>query len=462
MHKRLLFTAAVLTVVLLTFCRPGFGQQKAPEMLSRFLRANLNSRLIVIEGDRYVEEADRKELETILREKTTPWDRIRAIADKCDYEAKQYEGAYLLYKRYSDARELPCVSSEELVAFAEEVSQTVNTLLFANTEVKSNRTAVFSLLQSLSEPDWELIQRDVLPVKSLSAENKQALRTLFVEAYYGTLRKDSKRLSVLCRNFDDARLMLGTLNGEPRFYYQAYSGGKPGEEWSFFSPEVPPSKEAINKAIFLNASFAGTELQDILKEVNVRKSDGTVYAASKSLVHKPVSVSGLESSQPLQVLRCIAKLYDLRIASAADGGVMELARKRLPRRAGVEIGQLLASNLPYPMRRALPNRSYDPVTRLLLLPLIAAVEKEKTKSLPVRQLSSLDKVSIVVNMFEQLARSFRDPTPMPAYLSHLDTLYLKCRRNLGSSLEFAIVYEKNGSLRNGAPQFYFPRDVSRE
>lgn len=469
--------AVISTLALLAFARPGFGQQKtqAAETLSHFLQTNLKSNLIVIEGDRYVDE-NKQDLAKILSDDTTPttWDKVKAIADKCDYDAKQYEGAYLLYKRYSDARELPCVSSEELIAFSGDVAQAVKSLFPGRKEGDYFGTHLRDLLLSLPEADWQLAQRDILPVKELNAESQRNLSRLLTETFSGSLRTSSQLVDNFCSNTDDARLVLVETGDAPYFEYRVYRGGKPGNPWAVFPDHAPLSKLAVDKAISLNASYEGTQIQDLLKQINdTERKEGKkiVYASAKSLSHKPVSVVGLESAPPLHVLRGIAKLYDLRVV-VSDKSV-ELMRKRFAPRPNVSLNQTIAASLPYPLRRALKVRNnklstafvvrnYKPSAAFLISSLASKAQKEKTKSLAMEDLSDLYKTALVLHIFSDLAREIQDSDAdrWSSHVSKVDALYLKYRRKPGNRLSFSMMSEKDGKLSEW-PE-YNASDVERK
>lgn len=459
MNPSRLLSVILIALVLLNLPRPGFCQS---ETLSRFLQANLNSRLIVLEGDCYIDH-NRQELDKIVRGNTTAWQKVSEIAGKCDYEAVQYQGAYLLNKRYSDLNELPCVSTEELVEFSEEVFRAVSPMLTKAGEITGTKV-IHNLLLSLPEDEWKLVQQEPLPVQRLSTQSKQNLVNLFTESFYGGLRNYSNLVRLHCQNLDDAQLEIASFpDGISYFQLRVYTEGKAGEAWSIMPRDNAVAGEFdAEKALYVNASFSSTKIQDVLKELNNRSEGKITFSASVSLLHKPVSVSGLETSPPAQVLRCIARLYNLRVLarSGTTGNRMELARERFIPDPNVDILHSVAASLPSPLRKTLVKRSYDPPTKGLIFRLLPEAQKQKSKSLPVRDLGRLEKIAIVLNVFQQMGTEVSHPTPMPSYLNQLDTLYVKCKRTPGQPMEFTIVSENKGVKAEG-PVYTLFTDVPR-
>lgn len=445
---RVFYKLAFAIVLLMALSGRGFAQS---ERLSKFLAEEMPSTLIVIEGDRWIDK-DKAALGVLVHADTRPLTKLMQIGEQCDYTVEEYEGAFLLRKRYSDPRELPCVSAEEVITYVQEVLKAA-TPLFGKAEDRDSYSSIHRLLLSLPEEDWKQIQTGVLPVTALNAEGRQALDSIINQIYHSPL-------------FDTGELFIGWSNRFAKAYLSLRDDGTvdikcdPGQAFTLFARIEGADKGESDDALLVNASFSSTNLSDILLTLNAQSKEGKIFGAAKPLLYTPVSIAGIASATPRRVFRCIARLYGYDII--AKGAVGQLSSKRIASNGATNIGMRVAAALPLPLKRTIEGENYRMPATMLLSALVPKLYKETTHTLPVPSLSRLQRTALVYQLFSQLAMNIKNgANGPPAYLTDKKALFLKCKRVPGRVLVFAFVIEQDGKQYAG-PSISTIRDVKRE
>jgi hypothetical protein len=461
----------IIAVLVLCMCNPttAFSQ---PETLSKFLRSEFKTGvLLILEGDRYVDK-ERKELRVIADSNKSIKDKITAIAEKCDYEVTESNGAYLLHKRYSAPQELPCVTEKEILRFNEDASRVVGSFFKSDAPTGTSLPHIRNLLLSLSEAEWELVQRDVIPVKTLSPQSQQIFADLLVETCWGGLSNLCNVVRKWGGNIDNSELDTGKYESGDRYLISRVSiPGMPSETWAF----APQPRAGIantgaaeaKKLIYQNASFYSSDIGDILQEANANPNSAVFFTAEDALLAKPVSVVGLESASPIRVVEGIAKLYNLRLAVASK--VVKLAQRRIQIKQGADAGECMALAVPYPLQkmmgkrneelsippvpRTVRRRNHDRSTLEVLYSLYFRSGEGTPSPVPLRTADKMYRVAYVLNLFDNVLREIRDNdmARIAKRLSPMEMLYLQYRRTPGSPvpLSFKILTDKNGKLSSG-------------
>ena len=256
-----------------------------------------------------------------------------------DYDVQRQDGGvFVLTKRYSDPRDLPCVTLPECQASLQDVSQILDTfsphfqesVYLAGPDTQ--RDTVISFFNSLSPAQLAAAQAsglrygDLLPNQQTLVWNfvmygliqiplEQARISELMQAPHTMLaaRNEYKQVGIYreALGFDGSTKVLVPLPGQPSGYPLDAAGNRipePPPEWLGVAPLVP-----AGAAKPLTLAEAVASLPPIHKQQAV---------VDKPLQSKPVTVAGLTNAAPMQVLEAFKTLYGLRIGASDKSAPM--------------------------------------------------------------------------------------------------------------------------------------------
>jgi hypothetical protein len=425
-------------------------------LLSEFLESEIKSPpLIIIEGNREISD-QRTKLAKILKNTTSIRQRLADIADVCDYNASYSDGDYFFTKKYSDHNELPCTTELEIINYTKYLSNLIPSV-FQNSKIKSNTDHIHAFFQSLSDSEWDIIKKDVLPVSTLSITKKNNLVPLFRETFCGSIRNACEKFE---NNFADVdSLILSAQRDEDNNSYLVTKKQKKDIFYIFQeSNKSASSKLSTQKDLNLNISFYSNTIQSIIEKINKYKN--SLFSVSQSISQKPISIVGYKSDYANRTIRGIAKIYNLQL-NIKNNNVF-ISQKIIPIYKSENTWQNAIENLPVPLQRILYTNSFETPSKHNLWHLLPVISNSKDKEISFKNLNTFYKTCLTLNQFSKIATELRDNDMkrLDLYTNNINSLYLSFRRSIGQHPTFSIMTSKQGKLVTGV-EYQIRRDVER-
>ena len=294
---------------------------------------------------------------------------LTALGAAYDYDVQRQEGGvFVLTKRYSDPRDLPCVTLDECQQSLKDVLLVLDTFSPHFEESiyalgpDTQRDTVISFFNSLSPTQFAAAQAKTLHYGDLLPDQQTLIWNFmmhqFVQMPLGQAQEQLNLLleapqSVLTgRNKDKypgAYLEVPDIAGSGK-HLMSVTGpvtlaDQPVPDW--LSPGPASAAEAVKP---LTLAEAIASLQPV---------HGQQPVVDKPLRAKPVTVAGLANAAPMKVLEALAALYGLRI-SASDKSAPMLARQTplMPNKPN-EIAAAVWQALPLSYARAIDAAAHQ-------------------------------------------------------------------------------------------------------
>lgn len=301
---------------------------------------------------------------------------VAKIAASFDYDVQKQDDAndvFVLTKRYTDPKEMPCVTLEE----CDQVFKDILTLLGPfnpnfdeASDEHSQHVAFITFFSSLSPRQLREVRTKTLYYGELNSDQQKMIESFIL---YGFVQTPTYALRDALDLLDYApgSVLTGTDQGQnalfievpmpadkSRHYYHLLRGGggrvfaPKAAQPTLILPSLP--KQGEENAPAAPAPMTLETLVGLLPHA------GPPAVVDAPLKDKPVSVAGLGNVPAMAVLRALKVLYNLRIG-ASDAGGNKLMRHILPPTGSLrDLGPNIWSLLPVSLIRALHSEEAPP------------------------------------------------------------------------------------------------------
>jgi hypothetical protein len=280
------------------------------------------------------------------------------------------EKVYILKKRYSNPRDLPCVTVEECRNAVRDIRR-----MLASQEPQPPVTTQTELVQTiwhtLSPEQRQAIQQPAgIPVIALASTQREQMRRLVMYAYIWPLTAKADNALFYLNQFETIKareadslipgfaksasgrtLAIEVTDSYRRRYLEPVWGEPNNEERTFpgYTPIIDIKKIRRGK-ITLEEGI--TTLNQTVSAKN--KTNGASYAVAASLARKRVTLSGAEYAPENQIFEALAEVYGLRVTQFTNTAPRQISEWSTSiASTHVDVVPLMRRRLPEPLRRAM-------------------------------------------------------------------------------------------------------------
>ena len=315
---------------------------------------------IVAEGVPFVPHLSKKDAPNLTKPIPLP-EAVTQIAASYDYDVQRQDEVFVLTKRYTNPKEMPCVTLEECQQAFHDILALLDRFNPNFDEASgdhSQRSSVVNFFNSLSPKQLQGAQSKTLHYGELEPEQRKIVESLLL---YGFVQFPSYKLreTVSILDYAPKSVITGRAQGQTALfieapvpannllrYYQPLAGG--------ISPPDQSSPLILPKQTETGNSPVPMTLESVVK---LLPYTGPPAVVDNSLKDKPVFVTGLKNVSPRNVLRALKVLYNLRIGSSDAGGEM-LMRQILPTSNSLrDLGPNAWDLLPVSITRAIRQKN---------------------------------------------------------------------------------------------------------
>jgi len=355
---------------------PSAAQQKPLVHLSLAQSASFSEALdalaaqghvaIVAEGAPLVSRLSKKDTQDL----TAPLPlspAVTKIAASFDYDVQEQDNVFVLTKRYTDPKEMPCVTLEECdQAFKDMLTllEPFNPNFDEASDDHSVHTTFIKFFNSLSPRQLQEARTKTLHYGELNSDQQKMIESVFLSGFVQfpsyKLREtvdilDYAPKSVLTgqdKGYNALFIELPMSYDRSLRYYHPLEGG------------VTPLKEAQPTLILPKQAETGSSPvpapMTLEAVVVLLPHTGPPAVVDACLKDKPVSAAGLSNVSAMDVLRALKVLYNLRIG-ASDAGGNKLMRQLPPPTDSLrDLGPNVWSLLPVSFLRAMHSEEAPP------------------------------------------------------------------------------------------------------
>lgn len=301
---------------------------------------------------------------------TTPVPLSQAVekfANDFDYDVQKSSRVFVLTKRYTDPKEMPCVTLEECQEAFEDIQALLDKFNpnFDERSDNSQHGAVIRLFSSLTPAQLAEAQAKTLHYSEMSVAQQEIVQRIFLAGFVQSPAQrvqetlnilDYAPKSVITGKYQDHTELMIRASGmtDKKFlYYRAID----------FDGEVATTDEPV---IMILPKLTSSSIVPISKETTLADVARLLsYTGSPPIVdaplrNKPVSTAGLNNASTLDVLQGLAMLYDLRIG-ASDAGGPKLMRQSVATNISIQdLADTVWGVLPVSIRRAIQPEHTSP------------------------------------------------------------------------------------------------------
>jgi len=290
---------------------------------------------IVAEGAPLVPRLSKKDIPDLTAPLPLPL-AVTKIAASFDYDVQKQDDVFVLTKRYTDPKEMPCVTLEECDQSFKDILTLLNQFspnFDEASEDHSQRSAVITFFKSLSPEQSQQARTKTLHYGELGPEQQKAVESIFLCGYVQfPTYKLRETLNIL--DYAPGSVLTGKDQGHNAVFIEAtMSYNKSLHYYQPLGGGVTSSKEAQPTLILPKQTETGglpTPAPMTLEAlVGLLPHTGPPAVVDAPLKDKPVSVAGLSNVSAMDVLRALKVLYGLRIG-ASDAGGNKLMRQIVP------------------------------------------------------------------------------------------------------------------------------------
>jgi hypothetical protein len=383
----------------------------------------------------------------IMQAQGTAIDKIYSVAKSFDYSVEVKNNIFVFNKLYSSAFDIPCVTHEEVVLFSDNCLKIANSIM--DGEVKFDSVQLVSkFYDSLSSKQWSAAQTEGIYLSDLPDESQRHLQMYFNHLYVGGLRYPSSVVRSVIDDGENRSAVIRNTSAENSDIALEFPvAGKPVQFASlsqgFFKTSIP-QKSQLPKNI---SAWSCQSLSEMVAVIN-KKSSGLKIVVDSVLGEKPVSVYGLEHSDPRSVAYAVGKMYNLYVYVRPDSIAIKPQPVRLPRKID-EVREAIRGIFPAPLLRAGRHHigvpSYTVLQKLREFLLNSGKQK-----LAFSSLSSKERASIALFLAGDLWQEAKDimksqPTLNSAVKSGAPIL-LRCSAD-SKGFTFSALINRGGKWR---------------
>lgn len=380
---------------------------------------------------------------------------ITALATAYDYDAQQTSGVFVLTKKYSDPRDLPCVTLAECREAAKNIVSVLDVFsphfaesVYANGP-RGEKDAIVNFFAGLSSSQLKAAEARTLQYGTLSPDQQSIVKNLFLFMFIQQPGDGVADASNSLAAADKGTITLRAERGDPGLFLAL-----PGT----FSANLT-YVTLLNKIPLINQQGAPIALptpvpnsQENLPPVTlgaiVAKLDpisGRKPVAAPSISGKPAMAFGVKYTTPKNVMLALAALYGLHNGVSTSGG---LQLEPLPVTLPLDISQLntaLWTAVPVSYDRILHlQTSSDGPTNGTTLPseiqeeagrlLLAAIQPQIKKSgqlvrVPVPSLNESAKDALAVLLMPNLISELQY-----RFTGHPNESIINCLGNMNQTI----------------------------
>ncbi len=314
---------------------------------------------IVAEGAPLVPRLSKKDIQDL----TAPLplsEAVTKIAASFDYDVQEQDNVFVLTKRYTDPKEMPCVTLEE----CDQAFKDILTLLDPfnpnfdeASDDHSVHTTFITFFNSLSPRQLREVRTKTLRYGELNSDQQKMVESVFLSGFVqfpaGKLRE-----TVNILDYAPGSVLTGKDKGHNALFIEApMSFNKSLRYYRPLEGGVTSSNEAQPTLILPKQTETGGPAapapMTLEALVGLLPHTGPPAVVDTPLKDKPVSVAGLSNVSAMDVLRALKVLYNLRIG-ASDAGGNKLMRQILPPTDSLrDLGPNVWSLLPVSFIRAM-------------------------------------------------------------------------------------------------------------
>ena len=307
---------------------------------------------------------------------------VENLADAFDYDLIRAENLFIFKKRYTDPKDLPCITLEETQNALKDIknviqSQSANNLPLGS---YSSDQKFGAFLVSFSPSQLELLKQERLSVASLRPEQKEQIYryavTMYTENALLGAEEVARNVNAVLQKpgvFKTSNYLgkdvFGYRYGDPRDPYviplSTMRGRTPvvgGEILTFGKnrsnadkPFIDPTNPSDDDKALAEQEqkYPAQTLQGVVQRLNTKGKHSPLRLES-GLNEKPMSLYGMENSAPEAVWQAVALLYNLRVIidpENAQGLLLTYKKARVPRTLD-DLGPCVLLALPAPYVRA--------------------------------------------------------------------------------------------------------------
>ncbi len=284
---------------------------------------------------------------------------VTKIAASFDYDVQEQDNVFVLTKRYTDPKEMPCVTLEE----CDQAFKDILTLLDPfnpnfdeASDDHSQLNTVITFFHSLSPKQLQEARTKTLRYGELGPEQQKAVESLFL---YGFVQFPTYKLreTVDILDYAPGSVLTGKDKGHNALFIEArVPADKSLRYYQPLGGGVTSSNEAQPTLILPKQAETGSPPvpapMTLETLVGLLPHTGPPAVVDTPLKDKPVSVAGLKNVSAMDVLLALKVLYNLRIG-ASDAGGNKLMRQIVPPTASLrDLGPNVWSLLPVSFIRA--------------------------------------------------------------------------------------------------------------
>ncbi len=321
---------------------------------------------IVAEGAPFVPRLPHKEVQDL----TAPLplsEAVTKIAASFDYDAQEQDGVFVLTKRYTDPKEMPCVTLEECDQAFKDILALLgpfNPNFDEASDDHSQLNTVITFFHSLSPKQLQEARTKMLRYGELGPEQQKMVESIFL---YGFVQFPTYKLrdTVDILDYAPKSVITGQDKGHNALFIELpVSANKSLRYYRPLEGGVTSSKEAQPTLLLPKQAETGSPAapspMTLEAVVALLPHAGPPAVVDVPLKDKPVSVAGLGNASAMDVLRALKALYNLRIG-ASDAGGNKLMRQILPPTETLrDLGPNVWSLLPVSLIRAMHSEEAPP------------------------------------------------------------------------------------------------------
>ena len=401
--------------------------------------------------------------------RATPDAQLKIIADAADYDAKHEDGSpvWVLNKRYSSPRDMPCVTIAECAVSLQKIAGLTASLVpEGSNSTKESRAMMENLYSALTPAQREMMQGQPPEVKPPAPKpisiadipaQKRAVQLsaalLYVGSFYDYIQSTAKILSSVPK----ARITFNPYEpaDAPRHLFWATSLKDPkagvGMGGIGFSP-------VSNEGLTLPPAAPTTLAQEMARIRAAPQAEKQLPCeVDPALADKLLTVAGMENTDTVGQLKALATVYDLRLRTTDTGRIIGFRPDWKTPVTLFNVREAVAHALPAPYRRVLVgpiseeavpkanvlsgfdvsdqkrevlNDTSRRAEKLLHLALDAPIKAAGEAGVPVASISPNVQpalvASILTKWFPYLANVMNND--VPAIVAHMDELYVLIRK----------------------------------
>jgi len=320
---------------------------------------------IVAEGAPLVPHLSKKDTQDL----TAPLPLSQAvtkIAASFDYDAQEQDNVFVLTKRYTDPKEMPCVTLEECDQAFKDILTLLdpfNPNLDEASDDHSVHTTIATFFHSLSPRQLREARTKTLRYGELGPEQQKAVESIFLSGFIQfPTYKLRETLNIL--DYAPKSVLIGQDKGHNALFIEApMSFNKSLRYYQPLEGGVTSSDKTATLILPKQAETGGPPAPPpptLEAVVGLLPHAGPPAVVDTPLKDKPVSVAGLSNVSAMAVLRALKVLYNLRIGASEAGG-NELMRQILPPTESLrDLGPNVWSLLPVSLVRAIHSAEAPP------------------------------------------------------------------------------------------------------